>query len=103
MYPLPRVDDVLDRLAGAKYFTCLDLKSGHWQVLVAAKDSHKTAFVTSDGLLEFNAMPFGLANAPPTFQRLMDSVLGLLKWTTCMVYLDDILVFGKTFEEHINN
>ncbi len=85
MYPLPRVDDVLDRLAGAKYFTCLDLKSGYWQVPVAAKDRHKTAFVTSDGLFEFNAMPFGLANAPPTFQRLMDSVLGPLKWTACMV------------------
>lgn len=103
MYPLPRVDDVLDRLAGAKYFTCFDLKSGYWQVPVAPKDRHKTAFVTSDGLFEFNAMPFELANAPPTFQRLMDSVLGPLKWTACMVYLDDILVFGKTFEEHMNN
>ena len=103
MYPLPRVDDVLERLAGAKYFTCLDLKSGYWQVPVSVKDRHKTAFVTPDGLFEFNAMPFGLANAPPTFQRLMDTVLGSLKWTACMVYLDDILVFGRTFEEHLHN
>ncbi|KZS05692.1 Uncharacterized protein APZ42_031051 [Daphnia magna] len=100
VYPLPRIDDVFDRLAGAEYFSTLDLASGYWQVPVAEKDRQKTAFVTPDGLFEFKRMPFGLANAPATFQRLMDQVLNRLKWTVCLVYLDDILVFGKTFEEH---
>ena len=100
VYPLPRMDDVFDRLAGANYFSTLDLANGYWQVPVAEKDRQKTAFVTPDGLFEFNRMPFGLANAPATFQRLMDQVLKRLKWTACLVYLDDILVFGKSFEEH---
>jgi hypothetical protein len=65
------------------------------QVPVAEKDRQKTAFVTPDGLFEFKRMPFGLANAPATFQRLMDQVLNRLQWTTCLVYLDDILVLVK--------
>jgi hypothetical protein len=100
VYPLPRIDDVFDRLAGANYFSTLDLANGYWQVPVAERDRQKTAFVTPDGLFEFKRMPFGLANAPATFQRLMDQVLNRHKWTACLVYLDDILVFGKTFEEH---
>lgn len=100
VYPLPRMDDVFDCLAGAKIFSSLDLASGYWQVSVADSDRYKTAFVTPDGLFEFKRLPFGLANAPATFQRLMDRVLGRLKWKMCLVYLDDILVFGKTFGEH---
>jgi len=99
-YPLPLIDDVFDRLAGSRYFSSLDLASGYWQVPVAAKDQEKTAFVTSDGLYEFLRLPFGLSNAPATFSRLMDRVLGCLKWQMCLVYLDDILVFGKTFKEY---
>lgn len=100
VYPLPRMDDVFDRLAGAQYFSTLDLKNGYWQVPVAGGDRQKTAFITPDGLYEFTRLPFGLSNAPATFQRLMDRVLNRLKWTACLVYLDDILVFGRTFEEH---
>ncbi|XP_045026270.1 uncharacterized protein LOC123470258 [Daphnia magna] len=94
------MDDVFDCLAGAKIFSSLDLASGYWQVSVADSDRYKTAFVTPDGLFEFKRLPFGLENAPATFQRLMDRVLGRLKWKMCLVYLDDILVFGKTFGEH---
>jgi len=99
-YPLPRIDDVFDRLAGSRYFTSLDLASGYWQVPVAPADRCKTAFVTSDALYEFCRLPFGLCNAPATFSRLMDRVLGRLKWQMCLVYLDDVLVFGRTFQEH---
>ena len=71
-YPLPRIDDTLSTLAGSRWFTTLDLLSGYWQVEVAEEDRAKTAFCTMEGLFEFNVMPFGLYNAPATFQRLMD-------------------------------
>ena len=102
-YPLPRVDDTLDTLAGSVWFTTLDLKSGYWQVEVAQEDRAKTAFTTQEGLFEFNVMPFGLCKAPATFQRLMDSVLAGLQWSTCLVYLDDIIIMGRTFNEHLAN
>lgn len=70
---------------------------------VDPKDQPKTAFSTPDGLFEFNVMPFGLCNAPATFQRLMDMVLAGLQWTMCLVYLDDVIVMGRTFEEHLTN
>ncbi|KZS05237.1 Uncharacterized protein APZ42_031640 [Daphnia magna] len=100
VYPLPRIEDVLDRLGGAQFFTSLDLESGFWQVPMAKEHQEKTAFVTPDGLFEFSRLPFGLCGAPPTFQRLMDRVLDGLKWTECLVYMDDILVFGGSLTEH---
>ncbi|XP_045025111.1 uncharacterized protein LOC123469829 [Daphnia magna] len=101
VYPLPRLDDVFDRLAGAKYFSSLDLMSGYWQVPVASADTCKTAFVTPDGLYEFLRLPFGLNNAPSTFQRLMDRVLARLKWQMCLVYLDDVIFhLGHTIDEY---
>ena len=99
-YPLPITDDVLDRLEGANYFSTLDLKAGYWHVPVRLEDRQKTAFITPDGLYEFKRMPFGLCNAPFTFQRLMDKVLVRLKWQMCLVYLDDVIVFGRSFAEH---
>ncbi|KRZ67383.1 Retrovirus-related Pol polyprotein from transposon 17.6 [Trichinella papuae] len=99
--PIPRIDDTLDALAGAKWFSTLDLVSGYWQVEVAEEDREKTAFSTLLGLFQFRVMPFGLCNAPATFQRLMEKALRGLTWKTCFVYLDDIIVFGKTEEEHL--
>ena len=101
VYPLPRIDDVLDQLSGATFFTSLDLYRGYWQLPVAAQDREKTAFVTRDGLFQFKRMPFGLCNAPASFQRLMDRVLGRLKWQYCLVYLDDVLVYSRTFDDHL--
>ena len=102
-YPLPRVDNTLDTLAESQWFTTLDLISGYWQVEVHPSDHEKTAFCTPEGLFEFKVMPCGLCNAPATFQRLMNSVLAGLPWNTCLVYLDDIIVLGKTFPSHLEN
>ena len=102
-YPLPRVDDTLDTLVGSKFFTTLDLASGYWQVEVAPEDQPKTAFTTPEGLYQFKVMPFGLCNPPATFQRLMDRVLSGLKWSSCLVYFDDIIVVGTTFQEHLHH
>ena len=102
-YPLPRLDDVIERLAGARYFSSLDMAGGFWQIPIREKDKEKTAFVTPEGLYEFNRMPFGLKNAPPGFQRLMNRLFGHLMWQYCLVYIDDLLVFSKTFDEHLAN
>ncbi|UYV77021.1 hypothetical protein LAZ67_14002906 [Cordylochernes scorpioides] len=101
VYPLPRIDDALDSLASSSYFSTMDLRSGYWQIEVDEKDREKTAFITPDGLYEFQIMPFGLCNAPATFERMIDSVLGSLKWNMCLCYLDDIVVYAPTFEEHL--
>ena len=101
-HPLPRIDDLLDALHGARWFSALDLKSGYWQVPITESDKAKTAFRTSSGqLYEFNQVPFGLCNTPATFSRLMDRVLAGLHWETCLFYLDDIIVFSSTWEEHL--
>ena len=102
-YPLPRVDDTLDMLGGSEFFSTLDLASGYWQVEVAPEDRAKTAFTTFDGLYQFKVMPFGLCNAPATYQRLMDRLLGGLKWSSCLVYFDDIIIVGSTFDDHLRN
>jgi hypothetical protein len=102
-YPIPRIDETLDTLSGSCVFTTLDLLSGYWQVEMHPEDKEKTAVCTPEGLFEFNVMPFGLCNAPATFQRLMDCVLAGLHWETCLVYLDDVIVLGKSFEDHLRN
>ena len=96
-YPLPHIEDSLNTLGGAMFFCSLDLASGYWQVEMDAADREKTAFVTQGGLYEFKVMPFGLMNAPATFERLMERVLRGMAWSECLVYLDDILVFGPDF------
>eukprot|EP00117_Sycon_ciliatum_P034902 scpid20142/ scgid26552/ Retrovirus-related Pol polyprotein from transposon 17.6; Protease; Reverse transcriptase; Endonuclease len=100
-YPLPRIDDTLDALGGAMYFSTLDLCSGYHQMPMDEADKAKTAFSTPDGHYEFNVMPFGVCNGPSSFQRLMSAVLRGLQWQMCLVYLDDIIVFSKTFDEHL--
>ncbi|UYV70481.1 K02A2.6-like, partial [Cordylochernes scorpioides] len=101
VYPLPRIDDTLDCLRGASYYSSMDLRSGYWQIEVDEADREKTAFITPDGLYEFKVMPFGLCNAPATFERMMDTLLRGLKWSMCLCYLDDIIVFSPTFDEHV--
>ena len=100
-YPLSRIDDTLDALSGPRYFTTLDLAAGYWQVPVAEEDKKKTAFVTQKDLWQFNKMPFGLANAPATFQRMMEVVLAGLQWSECLIYLDDVIVFSSSFDMHM--
>ena len=102
-YPLPRIDDSLNTLAGSQWFSTLDLASGYWQVEVAEQDREKTAFCRSEGLIEFNVMSFGLCNAPATFQQLMDLILAGLSWSQCLVYIDDLMVLGDAFTSHLKN
>ena len=101
-YAIPRTEDTLHLLAGAKYFSKLDLRSGYWQVEIEEDDKPKTAFqVGTLGFYEFHRMPFGLCNAPATFQRLMEMCMGEMNLKECLVYLDDVIIFSTTFEEHI--
>ncbi|GBM93813.1 Retrovirus-related Pol polyprotein from transposon 297 [Araneus ventricosus] len=102
-YPLQRIDDTLDALNGSQWFSTLDLKSGYWEVEIQPEDKDKTAFTTGQELWQFKVMPFGLCNAPATFERLMETVLSGLTSEACLVNLDDIIIVGRTFEEHLNN
>ena len=97
IFPVPRIDDSLDLLAGTRFFSWLDLASGYWQVGMDPASQEKTAFTTHAGLY---VMPFGLCNA---FQRLMEGVLAGLARDKCLIYLDDVLVMGRTFAEHLSN
>lgn len=102
-YPLPRVDDALDALSGSAWFSTMDLQHGYWQVELEEKDREKTAFTTGSGLYHFTVMPMGLTNAPATCQRLMEMVLRGLPWKTCLVYLDDVLIYSRSFAEHLQH
>ena len=101
VYPLPRTEEVLDELGKAQWFSKLDLKSRYRQIVVDPADRQKTAFITRDGLLELLVMPFGLTAAPATFQRLVDIVLKGLLWKNVMVYLDDVIIYSKSWRDHI--
>ena len=101
-YPLPRIDESIDALDGAKYFCTLDLASGYWQVPLDEDAKPKSAFVVPGGLYQFEVMPFGLCNAPSTFERLMETVLTGLHWKILLIYLDDIIIFGASVEEVVD-
>ena len=96
-------DAYLDMLAGKQWFYTLDLASGYWQVSLSQEARVKTAFATHSGLFQFRVTPFSLCNAPATFERLMDRVLQGLRWIRCLVYLDDIIYFGLTFDGTLTN
>ncbi|XP_061191756.1 uncharacterized protein LOC133199998 [Saccostrea echinata] len=102
-YPLPKIEECLDTLGGSKLFSTLDLMSGYHQFEVLESDRPKTAFITRHGLFEYTRMPFGLCNAPSTFQRGMELVLRGLQWIILLIYLDDVIITGSTFHEHLSN
>ncbi len=103
VYPIPRIDDTLAQLGQMQYFTCIDLRSAYWQAPIAESSKKYTAFVSEHGLFEFNAIPFGLTNAPAAFQRIMDVVLAGLKFKSVLCYLDDIIIYSPTFEDHLRD
>lgn len=99
-YPLPLVSETLDKLKDARHLTSLDIKSAYWQVPTDDDSKPLTAFICHKGLFQFRRMPFGLHNAPATWQRLIDRVLDELS-PYCFVYLDDVVIVSQTFEDHI--
>ena len=101
-YPLPRIDDSLDALSGAVYFSTLDLISGYWQVPLDEDAQEKSAFVTRSGLWRWKVLPFGLTSAPATFERLMERVLHGLQWKSLLLYLDDVIIFSTDFASHLS-
>ncbi|XP_075697048.1 uncharacterized protein LOC142662718 [Rhinoderma darwinii] len=101
-YPMPRIDDLLDRLASARFVTTLDLSKGYWQIPLTENARERSAFITPFGLFEFLGMPFGMKNAPATFQRLVDRLLEQCQDFAC-AYLDDIAIFSTSWEEHLKH
>ena len=100
--PIPRITDCLDAVAGATLFSSLDLTSSFHQVPIKESDIPKTAFCTKYGLYEYLTMPMGLTNSPAVFQRRMEIALRGLQWHTCIIYLDDVLIYGSNFDEHMS-
>lgn len=102
-YALPRIEKILNALSGNKYFSILDMKSGYHQVELLEEHKERTAFTVGPlGFYEFNRLPFGLSNSPATYQRLMESCLGDLHLNICFIFLDDLIIFTKSYDEHMN-
>lgn len=102
-YPLPRPGEIIEQLGGFQYLSAVDLFQGFWQLEVLEEDKHKTAFSCHLGHFEFNRLPFGLTNSPATFQRALNDILRPVLGKFAMVYLDDIIIYSKTFEEHLDH
>ena len=102
-FPLPRIHDATNAFKGSRYYMTVDLLSGFWQTPMAEESKQYTAFMVGTlGLYECKHMPFGLCNAPVTFQRLIQNCLGELNYTTCLVYLDDLVIYSSTQKEHLD-
>jgi len=99
-YPIPRIEEAFDTLVKAKYITTLDLTTGYWQIPLSEEDKEKTAFTVKSGKWEYNVLPMGITNAAPTFQKNMEMMLNGLLWGKCIVYIDDVIIFSETFEQH---
>ena len=102
-YSFSQIDELLDSLAGATYFSILDLMSGYWQVIMNLADREKTAFITKYSTYEFNIIPFRLCNTPTTFQCLINQIYKGIAYKYVVVYLDDTNVFSRIFEDHIQH
>jgi hypothetical protein len=102
-YALPRIDDSIDSLGGAQYFSNLGANSGYWQIAVSPEDQDKMTFTTHRGLYRFKRLPFGLVSAPATFQRAIDVILSSVRFQCALTYLDDIIVYSNTFEKHLKD
>ena len=102
IFPIPETQSILDCLSGSMYFSTLDLSSGYYQIEMDKDDAKKTAFATRKGQYQFRRMPFGLCSAPATFQKMMNIILRNENWQKCLIYLDDVLIYGRNTDEHIS-
>ena len=102
-FPLPRIDEIFDQLAYAMYFSKFDFKSGYFQVPLSAEDRPKTAFSTRDNHYQFTVLPQGITNGPATFQRIINHILGPSRWQYALAYIDDVIIYSKTFDDHLNH
>jgi hypothetical protein len=100
-YPIPQIDNLLDQLTGAKYFSKINLKFGYHQVPIEQTDVWKNTFKSKEGLFEWLVIPFGLTNAPATFMTMMDDILRPFTNNFVVMYMDDILIYNKTLTEHL--
>ena len=102
-FPLPRIDDIFDQLSQSLYFTKLDFKNGYFQIPLAPEDRPKTAFSTRDNHYQFTVLPQGIKNGPPTFQRIVNQILGTSRSRYCLAYIDDVIIFSNTFADHLSH
>ncbi|CAF4372128.1 unnamed protein product [Rotaria sp. Silwood2] len=102
-FPLPRIDDIFDQLSQSTYFTTLDFKNSYFQIPLAIHDRPKTVFSTRDNHYQFKVLPQGVKNGPPTFQHIVNQILGPARWKHCLAYLDDVVIFSRTFDDHVSH